>query len=146
MIEIDFQSRSGQLDRVMARVETFLEEWGADVETNHVVQMTVEELVTNIDKASPVEKAGQVVVRITLEARDNLLTMQITDNGRPFDPLEEAPAPDLEKPLEDRPIGGLGVHLVRTCSESVEYRRDGEHNIVTVRFRKEPSTLKEQAS
>ena len=63
--------------------------------------------------------------------------MLIADDGRPFDPLTEAPEPDLESAIEDRPIGGLGVHLVRTMMDEVRYRREEGKNRLTLVKRRE---------
>ena len=57
--------------------------------------------------------------------------MTITDNGVPFDPLT-APVPSLDVPAEERPIGGLGVHFIRTVTDSVTYAREGERNVLSM--------------
>ena len=49
-------------------------------------------------------------------------SIEIVDDGPRFDPLEDAPLPDPDAPLEDRPVGGLGVHLVRTMMDEMTYR------------------------
>ena len=55
----------------------------------------------------------------------------IIDDGIAFNPFD-APAPDTTLALEDREIGGLGVHIVRTMMDEVFYERDGNKNVVTV--------------
>jgi anti-sigma regulatory factor (Ser/Thr protein kinase) len=55
----------------------------------------------------------------------------VTDDGRPFDP-RDAPAPDLEASLDTRRVGGLGMHLVRSCMDAIEYRREGDLNVLTL--------------
>ena len=54
------------------------------------------------------------------------------DNGRPFDPLNDAPEPDLDSGVADRAVGGLGVHLVRTMMDEMRYRRDRGRNHLTL--------------
>ena len=61
----------------------------------------------------------------------------LRDAGQPFDPTEQPP-PVLDGPLEERPIGGLGVFLTRQVSESCTYRRDGACNELTIVFRPAP--------
>ena len=65
------------------------------------------------------------------------LGIEFRDFGRPFDPLQ-APPPDLDRPAGERPIGGLGIHLVRSLTDRVEYRRLGGANLLRVerRFRR----------
>ena len=55
------------------------------------------------------------------------LSAEVEDDGRPFNPLT-APAPDLTSAVEDRPVGGLGIHLVRSLMEQVDYRRESGKN------------------
>ena len=56
----------------------------------------------------------------------------VSDDGIAFDPLE-VPPPDLESSLEDRPVGGLGVHFMLTLMDEVTYRREGDRNVLTMR-------------
>jgi len=55
----------------------------------------------------------------------------------PFDPLAQPPA-DVSRPIEHRPVGGLGIHLLRELSEALDYRRDGGRNVLTFRLRVGP--------
>ena len=58
------------------------------------------------------------------------LHAELVDAGRAFDPFAQAKEPDLEADLDDRPIGGLGVHFVRTLIERTNYQRSGNHNVI----------------
>ena len=60
--------------------------------------------------------------------------MRFRDDGVEFDPLSRAD-PDLDAPTEERGIGGLGIHLVKTLTDEASWRRDGDANILTVRKR-----------
>ena len=55
--------------------------------------------------------------------------MEISDEGRPFDPLASQP-PDFSRGLAGRPVGGLGIFLVKSIAESIFYQRDGNRNIL----------------
>lgn len=57
--------------------------------------------------------------------------VEVRDDGPPFNPLE-APLPDLELALDERPLGGLGVHLVRTLIDRAVYERQGNENVVVL--------------
>ena len=65
------------------------------------------------------------------------IVLQIADDGRDFNPLA-APPLDLDQPLEERTIGGLGVHLVRSLAERVKYQRAGGRNILTTFILRNP--------
>ena len=62
------------------------------------------------------------------------LRMEVRDSGPAFNPLERQ-APDLNAPLEDRPVGGLGIFLVQTMAETVSYRRENGQNFLSFRVR-----------
>ncbi len=72
----------------------------------------------------------RVIVRLFLE--DEELVLEISDDARPFNPLEFQ-EPDKDKPFSERGIGGFGVHLIRSLADRVEYRRQGNRNILAVR-------------
>jgi anti-sigma regulatory factor (Ser/Thr protein kinase) len=101
--------------------------------TLYAVNLAVDELVTNavlygFDEGSTEE----IVVQIEAQAKE--VRAVVTDEGREFDPLS-APAPDLTAPLETRTVGGLGIHLVRSLMDDVQYARDGNKNLLTIRKR-----------
>ena len=98
-----------------------------------MVKLCVEEIFENISCYAYTAGIGET--RITVECRDASNPMQVIirfyDRGKPFDPLSQD-APDLDVPLMDRPIGGLGIHLVRSKMDVISYEyRDGE-NILTM--------------
>ena len=72
---------------------------------------------------------------MTLGHEGGRVTAEVEDDGRPFDPFADAPTPDLEQSLDERPVGGLGVHLIRSFMEEVGYRREGERNLVSLTAR-----------
>ena len=82
--------------------------------------------MTNVIAYAYDDKADhRITLRLSL--RTGELAAEVEDDGRPFNPLD-APPPDLTQPLEDRPIGGLGVHFLRTLMDGVEYRREQGRN------------------
>jgi anti-sigma regulatory factor (Ser/Thr protein kinase) len=62
------------------------------------------------------------------------LIADVSDGGAPFDPLAQ-PAPDIHAPIEERKVGGLGIHLLRTLMDAVEYRRADGRNHLSFRIR-----------
>ncbi|MBE2205294.1 MAG: ATP-binding protein [Chthoniobacterales bacterium] len=112
-------------------VEHFLHEQEAPTEILYLARLVIEELVSNVIKYGYDNPEGhEIRLDVRIEARTMIL--ELSDEGRPFNPLE-APAPDLQLPAEERPIGGLGIHFVRSLSDSVDYHRIGAKNIVTIR-------------
>jgi anti-sigma regulatory factor (Ser/Thr protein kinase) len=97
--------------------------------------LAMEEIVTNaIVHGGGPAGTEPLTVRVTLDGK--LLSCEIIDSGRPFDPFKDAPAPDLHSALADRPIGGLGVHLARQVTDGHSYRRfeDRNHTVLIKRL------------
>lgn len=89
-----------------------------------------EELFTNIVTYNPGLRAA---IRMRLDVRDAQATLAIEDDGTSFDPTT-FPPPVKPRTLEEAPIGGLGLHLVRQFSSGMEYERRGGSNHLVVRF------------
>lgn len=130
-MEIRLKNDFAEIPPAADAVDGFLVEQGAGPEILYLARLVIEELVSNSIKYG---YDDQAVHEIRIEARVEKGTMilEITDDGHPFNPLE-APEPAMHLPVNERPIGGLGLHLVRSMSDSVEYKRSGSTNIVTVR-------------
>jgi len=94
------------------------------------VKLALEEAVTNVILyAYPGKKNKEISVQFEIIA--DLLKIVITDTGLPFDPTQKE-RPDLMLPIHEKPIGGLGIHLVKEIMTNVEYVRKGDKNILTM--------------
>lgn len=116
-----------ELPRIQSAIGEFSREqdWPPDIEFQ--VDLVLEELVLNVvHHGSSDGEEGEI--RIELLSDDDEVVIQIIDDGRPFDPLTDAPEPDTESGIEDRAVGGLGIHLVRTMMDEVTYRREEDKN------------------
>jgi serine/threonine-protein kinase RsbW len=90
--------------------------------------LAIEELATNCIKYDGTNPGD---IEVEMQVADGRLTVVVTDDGWPFNPLER-PAPDTSLPIQEREIGGLGLHLLRTLSDEMSYERRGERNRVTI--------------
>ncbi|MYL03860.1 MAG: ATP-binding protein [Acidimicrobiaceae bacterium] len=123
-----------ELADLVAAIEELGEEDGWSGDLTFRISLVVDELAQNVVDYAYNDKPGDVEVAVT--ARDETVVIEITDEGKPFDPLTEAPAPDLTSPIESRPIGGLGVHFTKTLMDDVEYRRESGQNRLRIVARK----------
>ena len=125
------QSEVGKLSRL---VEAFGDVHDLPPQSIFSVNLALEEVVTNIIRYAYNDHGvpHPIVVRLAFE--DGVLAAQVEDDGRAFNPLD-APPPDIDASLEERPIGGLGIHLVRSMMDSVEYRRDHGRNVFIMKKR-----------
>jgi serine/threonine-protein kinase RsbW len=101
--------------------------------TLYAVNLALDEVVTNIVLHGFDDTANQNV-EARLVVKEGVITAEIEDGGREFNPLD-APTPDLTASLDERTLGGLGIHLVRSLMDKVEYRREGSKNVLTIRKR-----------
>lgn len=112
------------------RIEEFLGALDLPPKLAFEVNLALDELLTNvISYAFPPGARREISVRVSID-NDGVLNAEVEDDGVAFDPFSDAGAPVLEGEVEDRPIGGLGVHFVRTLMDDVHYSRRGEHNYV----------------
>ena len=99
------------------------------------LELALEETLVNVVNYAYGE-AGDGWVELSCSAGETgELTVEVTDGGRSFDPLS-LPDPRTDATVAERPIGGLGVFLVRKMADSVSYRRSDDRNILTLTFRR----------
>ncbi len=117
-----------QIPQLADFVETIAEESGLSQPLAMSLNLALEEAVTNvIVYAYPDGTDGLVDIEAILH-KDRIRFI-ISDSGQPFDPTQ-VQEPDLSLPLEERPIGGLGIHLVRSIMDEVSYERTADKNIL----------------
>ena len=86
-----------------------------------------DEIVSNIVRCS-----CSKTFTVTLSLDGDTLTMVYTDSGKPFNPLTDSVDPDITASMDERSIGGLGIFMVKKMSKSVDYKRNGDCNVLTV--------------
>ncbi|MGE4218571.1 MAG: ATP-binding protein [Alphaproteobacteria bacterium] len=111
------------VERLIAVAEAFAAEALPELALNRL-RMALDDLAFNA-----VSYGGAQRLVLTLAVEEGRLIAELADDGAPFDPTH-APKPDLESGIDERPIGGLGIHLVRTLMSSVSYRHaDGMNRL-----------------
>src|SRR5262245_16863373 len=121
----------------LATLDEFMERHRVDGQTAFTVRLAAEEIVTNVIKYAYADTARHEI-ELGLRLAKGRAVLRVVDDGRAFDPLA-APAPDLTLPVEEKPIGGVGIHLVRTMAELEYTRADGKNVLsATVRIESAP--------
>lgn len=109
----------------MDAAEIFLAERGVPEKIMAQIMIALDEIISNIFHHGVRE--GEPTVHVMLEVALDRVAAQITDDGIAFDPLQRA-EPDTSLPPEERPIGGLGIYLVRQMMDDVRYDHDHGQN------------------
>ena len=129
-----------QLTEALGTLERTIEQFAA----NHSIggeipfrlNLVLDELVTNSVNYALLE-VEEPELRVRLLHTPEGVVAQLEDNGAAFDPFQDAPVPDTDQALDDRPIGGLGVFFVTQFTDSATYKRDGGVNRITLRMKLE---------
>ncbi len=101
------------------------------------LHLALEEAWVNISTYAYPSIPGPIEIRTRRTA--GRFHVDIIDEGPAFDPLTR-PEPDLAVDLDERPVGGLGIHLIRSLADDVQYRREDSRNVLTITMDIEPGT------
>src|SRR5215216_3213651 len=127
VLSLTLANRMEEVPRLVERLDAFGQEAQLPDDVVFRLTVTLDEVVTNIVRHAFNGQGGHdILLGITVD--EALVTATVEDHGPPFD-LRTVPPADVNAPIELRPIGGLGVHLVRLMTHSLDYRRDGHRNI-----------------
>ena len=135
-LALRINSEDGALERITAAVEDLgeREAWSPDLVFR--INLVLEELGLNAIQYGSKGKTPDI--EIVMVSDQDQVTVTISDAGVPFDPLTDAPDPDVDASIEDRPIGGLGVYLVREMMDEAHYKReDGRNHLTLIKRRNE---------
>ena len=100
------------------------------------VHLALEEIVTNVISYG-FQDQEEHHIRLGLYLEGGELRAEVEDDGKAFNPLEVT-SPDAERPLTERPAGGLGIHLVRDLIDEITYQRQQGRNVLVMRKKVEP--------
>ncbi len=142
-LKLTLGAELAEVTRMREAVEAFAAAAALPEPVAFKLTLALDELVANaINHGLTGVALPEIHVHIGVDA--DVVTVRLRDNGIMFDPFLEAPDPELDTPLAERSIGGLGVHLVRTLMDRVDYRREGEYNCIELSVRlDQPDTRSE---
>lgn len=127
-----FHNSLSIIGKLPAFTDNLAARYGLDSEICGRINLILEEALVNVVSYAYAEgEDGEITLTALFDVETGKLTFEISDRGIPFDPTE-APQPNLDASVDERRIGGLGIHLVRTLADHVEYRRSDDTNILTI--------------
>jgi serine/threonine-protein kinase RsbW len=124
---IMLRAEHAELTRLQAFADEFAHECGLPDDERSRLSLILEELFTNAVTHGHGPHSAGGSITVALGRRTGRLRISFVDDGPPFDPLAFG-APDLDAAGEERPIGGLGIHIVRSLVDQARYRREGGRN------------------
>jgi anti-sigma regulatory factor (Ser/Thr protein kinase) len=126
--EIVVDSKFENVRTLTEFVENSLEPLNPSPKAIMQIGVAIDELFSNV-----VRYSGSSNMKLILNVNEDVLTAKLTfiDEGVEYDPLKKTD-PDVSLSAEDREIGGLGIFLVKKIMDGVEYKRDGQKNVLTV--------------
>jgi serine/threonine-protein kinase RsbW len=138
------QSELAELDRLAGWIEDWTRRSALSPDQSFAIALCLEEAVANVIMYGD---TGQDGLEITIEVEHNAGTsiVRIEDNGRQFDPTK-VPTPPMAASLEEAKIGNVGVHLMRSFANGMQYERRDGRNRLTLRFRESEATSKPSGS
>ena len=130
--ELTLDATVDNLSRVLAFVDEVLEEQECPMKTQMQIDVAVEELFVNIAHYAYPEGTGSATVCVSTEQEPKSVSITLVDRGIAYNPLAKAD-PDLSLSADERPIGGLGIYMVKKSMDDIRYEyRDGQ-NILTIK-------------
>ena len=103
-------------------------DWSPDL--TFQIELIIEELCINVINYGEVD--GSRPIKVEIESRSDLIKIEISDNGKAFDPTKDVATPTQITSIEDSCIGGWGVHLAHTFSDEMRYERIDDTNCLTL--------------
>lgn len=127
--ELTIANNLNELNRLAEFVESLCEELSLSAETTMNINLALEEAIVNIiNYAYPSKEQHDILLKVTSNERQ--LIFLLTDNGVVFDPTL-VPDADTTSSIEERPIGGLGIFLIRSIMNEISYQRlDGQNRLI----------------
>ena len=132
MVEITVNACVDKIAEVVAFVEEQLENMGAGMKAQMQISIAVDELFANIANYAYPNGEGTATVRVEASEDGKKAVITFIDSGVPYNPLEKED-PDITLSAEDRPIGGLGIFMVKKSMDDITYRYENGRNILSIR-------------
>lgn len=129
-LRIAMPAERSEVASVLGAFSDLCSRLGVDDEARRVVSLALDDLLTNVVSYG-FPDGGSHTVDVDVGVHADRITVEIRDAGIAFNPFDR-PAPDTTAPLEDRKVGGLGIHLVQELLDEARYERIDGQNVVSL--------------
>jgi anti-sigma regulatory factor (Ser/Thr protein kinase) len=130
-VTVSFKNQLVEIERLGQVVTEFAQRQHWSSQVLFEVNVSLEEILANvISYAYEDDKEHAIILRLSFANGE--MTAQVQDDGRPFNPLEVA-EPDIDQPIEERKVGGLGIYLARKFMTDLAYQRHEGKNLLTLK-------------
>lgn len=133
MKEIILEAKVEKLDDLLSFIDKELEEAGCGMKAQMKINLAAEEIFVNIANYAYGSGDGEAKIRIETDGDAKRAEITFMDEGMPYNPLEKED-PDVTLPAEERPIGGLGIYIVKKSMDEVTYKYEDGKNILSMMF------------
>jgi sigma-B regulation protein RsbU (phosphoserine phosphatase) len=127
-LEFSIVNQLVEIDKANQAFSRFAQAHGLPAKARRSVNLVLDELLNNIITYA-YDESGDRQIGVRVELTADRLAITVTDDGKPFNPFGQA-APDTGLGLEERSVGGLGIHLVRKVMDETTYHRRTDRNVV----------------
>jgi anti-sigma regulatory factor (Ser/Thr protein kinase) len=129
--ELVISNEISELGQVEAAIEKLSESWGLMPKVGMNINLVLEEIISNtIFYGYNDDIDHKIVIEFTLG--EGYIEIEISDDAAEFDIAGTGEFKDVDKSVDERKIGGLGIHFVKTLMDKLEYRREENRNIITL--------------
>ena len=127
---LTIEAKNEKLDQVLDFVNEMLEELGCSIKDQNRIDIAVEEVFVNIANYAYGEETGEMTLSAETAEAPKSITLSFFDRGTPYDPLAKED-PDITLPASERPIGGLGIFMVKNIADELSYEYKDGQNVFT---------------
>jgi anti-sigma regulatory factor (Ser/Thr protein kinase) len=129
-MRIELVNKLSELPNVMGMLEKFSASEGLEKTVRQAAELSLDELLTNTISYG-YSDSEQHEIQIDIGVHDNALKIVVQDDGVAFNPFDQE-APNLNMQIDERDLGGVGIHLVKEFMDDCAYQRVGQRNVVTL--------------
>lgn len=127
---LSLSNRMHELESIQEGIDEMIQRWNIPVQMGFTLNLVLEEAFTNIVKYAYNDQQPHSI-DIEFTKNDNIIEITLIDDGMEYDPTQKDD-PDLDVPLQERQIGGLGIFLIKKLMDSVQYKRESGKSYLTL--------------